>query len=59
MGSEKKCEGKESRGSKGKTLKGITKRLFGLGSSGGCCDDIKIVQVEENEEKKKIIKKAD
>ena len=51
MGSEKKCEGKESQGSKGKTLKRITKRLFGLGGGGGCCDEIRIVQVEDDQEK--------
>lgn len=54
MGSGKEGEDKEPTG-----LKGLAKRLFGLGGSSGCCDGVKIVQLEEDEEKTETIKEAD
>ncbi len=53
MGLGKECEDKESSG-----LKGMVKRLFGLGGGGECCD-VKIVQIEEDEEQKETTKEAD
>jgi hypothetical protein len=54
MASEKGSEDKDTGG-----LKGLAKRIFGLGGGSGCCEEMKIVEVDEDEEKADTSKEAE